>query len=154
MLAISGSLRTPRFREKDYCPYWEDLALPQTLMSFCFPGLLGTDFESKQCHAFWRALHRKQMFKFSLGSYSFVADNFLAHLSAWGTATQPMFGGDSVPTKQPRIKAFWAGHCDKTTSGFGRQPSEALRRSQHDHQGGRGCHWLPGFAGWEPQASC
>ena len=84
----------------------------KTNIVYFFPGLPGTDLESQQCHAFWRALHRKQMFKFSLGSCSFAVDNSLAHLSAWGTATQLMVGGDWVPTKQRRrTTACWAGHA-------------------------------------------
>ena len=104
------------------------------------PGLPGTDLESQQCHAFWRALHRKQMFKFSLGSWSFAVDNSLAHLSAWGTATQLMVGGDWVPTEERRgTTACWSGQRGDRLWLL-RQQAEALRRSRPRPSA---CCWLP-----------
>ena len=129
----------------------------KTNIFYFFPGLPGTDLESQQCHAFWRALHRKQMFKFSLGSCSFVVDNSLAHLSAWGTATQLMVGGDWVPTKQRRrTTACWAGHVRRpplVSSGSRQRLSGGAGLSHWRVIGGQSC-WRralgasPGLSAW------
>lgn len=148
-----GSLRTPGFREKDYCPLGEDSACPQMLMAFFFLGLLGNDLESKQCHAFCRVLQRKQMLKFSLGWCSFVLHNILAHLSSWGPATQLMWGGDWVPTKPLRTIAFWAGFERRwvlagSPGSRQRPPGEASL----GHSGGGGVSLAASLAGRKPWA--
>lgn len=102
------------------------------------------------------------MFKFSLGSCSIVVDNFLAHLSAWGTATQLMVGRDWVVTKQRRTTAFWAGHVRKPPLAFPGRGQRSSGEAGLNHRGVIGCQscwWRapslapgPSAAGW--QAHC